>query len=83
MKIKVAIIIPCFNEQDNITGVIDDVLNNAPANEEWHPIAINDCSTDETLTRLREGRKSNNSGSAVQFRCWSRGSNRLQIRLGK
>ena len=54
MKTKAAIIIPCFNEQDNIIKVIDDILNNAPANEEWLPIVINDCSTDNTLARLTE-----------------------------
>lgn len=58
MKIKVAIIIPCFNEQDNITEVIDDILNNAPADQDWHPIAVNDCSTDETLARLIEDGRS-------------------------
>ena len=52
MKIKVAVIIPCFNEQDNIINVIDDVLNNAPKNEDWQAIVVNDCSTDETISKL-------------------------------
>ncbi len=53
MKIKVAIIIPCFNEQDNIISVIDDVLKNMPGNENWLPIVVNDCSTDGTLPELQ------------------------------
>lgn len=53
MKIKIAVIIPCFNEQDNIINVIDDILNNMPENEDWRPIVVNDCSTDETLAKLQ------------------------------
>ena len=50
---KVAVIIPCFNEQDNIVNVIDDILNNMPENEDWQVIAVNDCSTDETFAELQ------------------------------
>jgi len=53
MKLKVAVIIPCFNEQDNIINVIDDILNNMPENEDWQAIAVNDCSTDETFVKLQ------------------------------
>ncbi len=53
MKAKVAVIIPCFNEQDNIVNVIDDVLNNMPENEDWRPIVVNDCSTDGTSAILQ------------------------------
>ncbi|MCK4983078.1 MAG: glycosyltransferase family 2 protein [Victivallaceae bacterium] len=53
MKIKVAVIIPCFNEQDNIVNVIDDILNNTPKNEDWQAIVVNDCSTDETFAKLQ------------------------------
>jgi glycosyltransferase involved in cell wall biosynthesis len=53
LKEKVAIIVPCFNEEENITGVIDDILANAPQNEEWHIIMVNDCSTDDTLAKLQ------------------------------
>ena len=51
-KMKVAVIIPCFNEQDNIINVIDDILNNIPKDEDWQAIVVNDCSTDETLAVL-------------------------------
>jgi glycosyltransferase involved in cell wall biosynthesis len=53
MKIKVAVIVPCFNEQDNIVNVIDDILNNTPKNEDWQAIVVNDCSTDETFAKLQ------------------------------
>lgn len=53
MKIKVAVIVPCFNEQDNITKVIDDILDNTPKNEKWQAIVVNDCSTDGTYAKLQ------------------------------
>lgn len=45
---KVAIIIPCYNEAANILKVIDDIYAMQPANEHWQPIVVNDCSTDNT-----------------------------------
>ncbi|MDD5698065.1 MAG: glycosyltransferase family 2 protein [Victivallaceae bacterium] len=54
MKMKVALIIPCFNEQDNIIGVIDDVFSHLPPDEDWRVIAVNDCSADATLAKLDE-----------------------------
>lgn len=53
MKVKIAVIVPCFNEQDNIINVIDDVLNNTPKNENWQVIVVNDCSTDGTYSKLQ------------------------------
>lgn len=48
--LKVAIIIPCYNEQDNVLNLYNEIkgLNYAP---EYHiePIFINDCSKDSTL----------------------------------
>ena len=49
---KVAVIIPCFNEEDNIINVIDDVLKNMPKGEDWQAIVVNDCSTDGTIAKL-------------------------------
>ena len=49
---KIAVIIPCFNEQDNIVSVIDDILDNTPKNELWQPIVVNDCSKDDTISVL-------------------------------
>ena len=49
---KVAVIIPCFNEQDCIVSVIDDIIANTPKGEDWSIIVVNDCSTDGTLKVL-------------------------------
>ncbi|MDD5597920.1 MAG: glycosyltransferase family 2 protein [Victivallaceae bacterium] len=54
---KTAVIIPCFNEQDTICSVIDDILNNMPENEDRQIVVVNDCSTDNTLAELeKDGR---------------------------
>lgn len=50
---KIAIIVPCFNEQDNIINVIDDIIDNMPKDEHWQTIVVNDCSTDETYAKLQ------------------------------
>lgn len=47
---KVLIIIPAYNEQDNILATIDDIQKNAPFGDY---IVINDCSTDSTKSVLQ------------------------------
>ncbi|MCI5774674.1 MAG: glycosyltransferase family 2 protein [Erysipelotrichaceae bacterium] len=42
---KVCLIIPSYNEEDNILRVYEDIKNNAP---EYDYIFINDCSTDNS-----------------------------------
>lgn len=48
---KVLIIIPAYNEQDNIVDVINDIKNNASL---YDYLVINDCSTDKTKNILLE-----------------------------
>ena len=43
---KKLIIIPAYNESENIVGTVRDIEENAP---EFDYIIINDCSTDNTL----------------------------------
>jgi glycosyltransferase involved in cell wall biosynthesis len=47
-KINIAIIIPCYNEQDNILVLNKEILSVTFENSNYHivPIFINDCSTD-------------------------------------
>ena len=47
---KVLIIIPAYNEQDNILATIADIQKNAPFGDY---IVINDCSTDSTKSVLQ------------------------------
>lgn len=51
MKKKVLLMIPAFNEQDNIRDVLSDIQTHAP---EMDCVVINDCSTDGTREVLRE-----------------------------
>jgi glycosyltransferase involved in cell wall biosynthesis len=53
-KMRVAIVIPCYNEQDSITGVLDQ-LKALPENPSYSlvPVVVNDCSKDNTLEVLK------------------------------
>ncbi len=50
---KILLIVPAYNEQDNILGTIRDVEENCP---EMDILVINDCSKDGTKQLLREHR---------------------------
>ena len=47
---KILIVIPAFNEQQDILNVIDDVRQHVPDSD---ILVVNDCSTDETSLRAR------------------------------
>ena len=47
---KTLVIIPCYNEQDSIVRVIDNLKNNAP---QVDYLIVNDCSTDNTEKILK------------------------------
>lgn len=57
-KGKVLIVIPAFNEENNIVNVIRDIRNSIPESD-YDILVINDCSLDNTSTnaRLAEGVK--------------------------
>jgi glycosyltransferase involved in cell wall biosynthesis len=48
---KKLIIIPAYNESENIVGTVEDIKKNAP---DFDYVVINDCSTDNTLQILKE-----------------------------
>jgi glycosyltransferase involved in cell wall biosynthesis len=48
---KKLIIIPAYNESENIVGTVEDIKENAP---DFDYVVINDCSTDNTLQILKE-----------------------------
>ena len=48
---KTLVIIPCYNEQDSIVRVIDNLTANAP---QVDYLIVNDCSTDSTEKILKE-----------------------------
>ncbi len=48
---KTLVIIPCYNEQESIVRVIDNLKKNAPSVDY---LIINDCSTDNTEKILKE-----------------------------
>jgi glycosyltransferase involved in cell wall biosynthesis len=53
-KLKIAIIIPCFNEQDNVVSLFHEINSiSIPNDYVLFPIFINDCSTDQTKEILK------------------------------
>ncbi|MCP3965330.1 MAG: glycosyltransferase family 2 protein [Lentisphaerae bacterium] len=55
---EICIIVPCYNEQENIKNVIDDIIDNTPSKEKWTVLVVNDCSIDST------GFEANSTGKA-------------------
>jgi glycosyltransferase involved in cell wall biosynthesis len=55
-KINIAIIIPCYNEQDNVLSLYYEISSVAIENRQYNivPIFVNDCSTDRTKKLLEE-----------------------------
>jgi glycosyltransferase involved in cell wall biosynthesis len=51
---KVLLIIPCFNEQENIGELLKQVKKISLEGVEITPLPINDCSTDNTLIVIRQ-----------------------------
>jgi glycosyltransferase involved in cell wall biosynthesis len=53
-KQKVCIIVPCYNEQENVKNVIGDICNHVPQGETWEIVVVNDCSVDSSPAVVRE-----------------------------
>jgi glycosyltransferase involved in cell wall biosynthesis len=50
---KVLVIVPCYNEQGNIGQVLDELNNTSVEGMTIVPLAVNDCSQDETLRVIK------------------------------
>ncbi len=54
-KPYVTIVLPCYNEQDHVVKEVDRICAAMDASGyTYELVAIDDCSTDDTLTKLRE-----------------------------
>lgn len=54
-KPKIAIIIPCYNEANNILNLYNEIRDlSSLCNYSLEPVFINDCSTDNTKLLLEE-----------------------------
>ena len=51
----VSIVIPCFNEQDNIVALAEEVAN-ACSGRDYEIVVVDDASTDASVARLRDAR---------------------------
>ena len=51
---KVCVIIPCYNEAENISATVKDVLSQSSDSFDFFPLVINDCSADDTVKLASE-----------------------------
>src|ERR1041384_2147747 len=54
MMKKVAVIIPCFNEEESIAEVIADILSYKNDDYALIPVVVNDCSNDNSATVIKK-----------------------------
>ncbi|MBS1635958.1 MAG: glycosyltransferase family 2 protein [Bacteroidetes bacterium] len=53
-QVRIAIVIPCYNEQDNVPDLYREILNtDFPPRYDVLPVFVNDCSTDRTREILK------------------------------
>src|SRR5262249_6171695 len=52
-RIKLSVVIPCYNEERTIEGCVDGVLAIQDATLELELIVVNDCSKDDSLNVAR------------------------------
>lgn len=54
-QIKIAIIVPCYNEEDNILALFHEIKNTSfPDFMDVVPVFVNDCSKDNSVNILRD-----------------------------
>lgn len=65
---KISILIPCYNEQENVVAIsraVEDILKAQLAEYDYEIIFIDNCSTDNTRPLLREICKNNKKIKAI------------------
>jgi len=61
---RFSIVVPCYNEQDCIVGLCEEILAVTAVGAEFELIVVDDCSTDQTRQRLGEIR--DRTGAAIR-----------------
>jgi dolichol-phosphate mannosyltransferase len=52
--ISLSVVIPCFNEGDNIATLVDEVARALTPSTKFEVVIVDDCSTDNTLSVLQD-----------------------------
>ncbi len=55
--VRFSVVIPCFNETDNIRHLIDEILAACRGHGTFEIVVVDDCSTDSTPERLRQAQR--------------------------
>ena len=67
-KKKIGIVIPCYNEQENIVGIckaVENEITNSLPQYDYEILVIDNCSTDNTRVLIREICKQNKKVKAI------------------
>lgn len=59
MKKKISVILPTYNEAENIINLIEKIINNIPADYDYEILVIDDNSPDQTLLKVNDKFKNN------------------------
>ena len=65
VKNKLSIIIPTFNEADNVNRLIDEIISEVQ-NEEYEIIIVDDGSTDDTVNNIFKNFKQKKKIKVIQ-----------------
>ena len=56
--IEISVVLPCYNEQDNVIPLITEITNALkPLNKKYEIVCVNDGSTDDTYKILKQNKK--------------------------
>ncbi|MDO4404630.1 MAG: glycosyltransferase family 2 protein [Atopobiaceae bacterium] len=70
MSTVLSIVVPCYNEQDSIEPFLKTtcpILDNLASCDDWHIVLVNDGSSDETLSRMREAHNNDPHVAYISF----------------
>ena len=81
-EVNISIVIAAKNETENINGLIDHLRNLNYSPEMYEVILVDDCSTDDTLSKMKEQTESLNNFSVISTKASGISSKREALSLG-
>jgi len=67
MKKLVSVVLPCHNEEENISEIVPDIVKNIPSNYDYEIICVDDGSSDNTLKEIEKLSRKNNRVKGISF----------------
>ena len=64
---KLSFVIPCYNSENTISKVIDDIINTVKKEDDYEVICVNDCSNDNVIHVLKDIAKTNSKVKVISL----------------